>query len=88
MVILRSTQASAPKSILRLSLKALLAMAKLVNFCLLPRKKRGLGQVMMSSLAVKLLTYLGQKSKALIITGTNTATIDTFARSDASLNKS
>jgi hypothetical protein len=33
-LLLRSTQASAPKSILRLSLKALLAMAKLVNFCL------------------------------------------------------
>jgi hypothetical protein len=31
-----SKAASAPKSILRLSLKALLAMAKLVNFCLLP----------------------------------------------------
>jgi hypothetical protein len=35
-LLLRSTQASAPKSIVLLSLKALLAMAKLVNFCLLP----------------------------------------------------
>jgi hypothetical protein len=32
-LLLRSTQASAPKSIVVLSLKALLAMAKLVNFC-------------------------------------------------------
>jgi hypothetical protein len=35
-LLLRSTQASAPKSILWLSLKALLAIEKLVNFCLLP----------------------------------------------------
>jgi hypothetical protein len=35
-LLLRSTQASAPRSILWLSLKALLAIAKLVNFCLLP----------------------------------------------------
>jgi hypothetical protein len=35
-LFVRSTQASAPKSILWLSLKALLAIEKLVNFCLLP----------------------------------------------------